>query len=357
MDFDYVIGVAISFLVSVVKVSYATAQLTSTRAKNFKHLGLFYSCAQGRFLEGKSHPIRYLVYLIYMLLIAPLFSWLAVASAAGAFIWDMSRRQPTPEKIKDVHYKLGFSVLPKEQVIQLARDLGNLVGEVNLIREVRESPYGTATLQLDKVRKLLFINSRTADYQTDHRLELEFRISATHVDYRTISDSTEHAGGEVENDVIDNVVQESQIRKRREGMSDHPLFNAETTIAHLKKSVEWHPIAEPRFISYFVLVNANELSLFDLRKFFQSEKQRIETGCREILRDVDTQGGIVSETEDGYDITHRDNNDKAAREKLSRLFDEESWHNRQIVKNEFFGKKTALAEIDGWLERTKAAAA
>lgn len=369
MDFSYESGLALAFVINLVKVIISIAQLTSVRAKNLKHVGLHYSCIQGKYLQRPGHPLRMALYLFYMLFVTPIFSWISVVSAVLTYLWIYAKRQQVPEKVKELQYRLGASLLTKEQVADVLTELGRFHGasEMHIKTSMKDlmhfdpvdsqtelvlenDEYGYASVELDAATKRLWIRSHSGDHLTSTENEYEFKVDGTEVSLRLIKCVTESIDDKVLVKVEDNVVMESNLRDHYKGVLIPYL---DEDLRNLKRQVAWGSDLDFR-IKYFVLRHGSAMSEFDFRKFMQSEKQRIESGCRSLISEVKAQEGVIKESDDGFVVHYKDETDEAHKARIGEILTEEEWSRRSLTSFEFHHKKCVVAEIDRWLGKEKA---
>lgn len=90
----YLTGVGIALLIGAVKVLVSFSALASTRAKNVKMIGLHYKPLDGGYGSEPTSATGWFFYVVWLLLLAPLLSWLSVASAAWSLVSAIARRKP-----------------------------------------------------------------------------------------------------------------------------------------------------------------------------------------------------------------------------------------------------------------------
>lgn len=357
MFFNYESGVLVALTISAIKVLMSTSILLSQKSKNLAQIDLYYSCIKGRYVQndGSARTVKYVIYLAYMLLITPIFSWLSAVSSIGLFLWVLAKQEPVSENIKQLQGKLGLTPLDSSQVIEIMTEINSLYGITmdkspdDLIDlELYSNEYGTSTVIMNKTKKLLHYCGHPHDYLTVQTTEDEYRVDGTVVECRTLEKSSMQEGRNFYR-IRDNVIQESDIHKNHDDEFTF-LTKPKEIIDSLKKEVEWHEI-ESHKVKYFVLSNDSKLSIFEFCKFLQQEKQRVEESYKHLSEEINKQNGFVIDT-DGYaKVQPKEGYTRQDTELLWRLFDENKWQERRITENEFFYKNQVISEIDRWLSK------
>ncbi|MEK6774103.1 MAG: hypothetical protein AABY64_09185 [Bdellovibrionota bacterium] len=111
----YESGVVVAFLVGAAKFIWLASYTNSNLVLNFSKIGQHYNPYTSSFeSEPSNHSFFQLA--AYLMLIAPIFSWLSVASAVGLYIFQKARA-PTPHpQMQQIYAQLSHFSLPKETV-------------------------------------------------------------------------------------------------------------------------------------------------------------------------------------------------------------------------------------------------
>lgn len=320
----YLIGALIAFLIGVFKVIISISMLFSIRARNLKKVGLFYSCFRGTFIVGKPSKLNFPFYLLYMLVIAPVFSWLSVISATRGYISAWANKVQIPERIKEIQYKIATMDLPKEAMIEVQNDLSKILG-VNIpvfTGQQDDEEDGNSltlehdedtdrTLDLDPVKHIYSIRFRMMGSFRSNSI-YEYKFDGNKVLVRLLEDSSDSLGCEKSFEVKDNVVIESEVRKQKlDGESDKYI---EEELSRLKQEVEWHEVRDYKTRFFIMSRHPDVFPTFEYRKAIRTELDRLETGTHKIIQLAKDIGAVVKEHKEGYTIQHPENCDDNKKE-------------------------------------------
>ncbi len=332
----YLLGVAVALLLGFVKVGAVIASLPSTRAKNLETIGLYYRYSTGDFDATKPPGVfGFIGVALWVLVVAPLGSWLSVASAAWGYIRFARARAALPEGVKAIHFRIAHQRLTKDEMIEQQEDLARLQGIPGPVRTGGEDDEEPTLLVLenssgwysevraaDPERKTLTYCAHPDDYLSVFNSTEEYRFEGNQVLTRLIEDYTEHPGEEVWH-VKDGVILESEIRQRHEQSKVPQVRSIEEELARYASQVQWHPI-ENRMVRFFVM--AQHPSMFPMRerrRIIRSELERLEASARK-LRDVVTANGLeLHETEEGTNAQYPDTFSDEDRKRIQPLFSDE----------------------------------
>lgn len=315
IDF-YLLGVAISFLIGSAKIAVAVATVFSQRAKNLEKIGIYYSFMRGAF--GSETPTSFYklaAFVFYLSVIAPLFSWLSVASAAWAFIAYLSSRSAVPEKVKELQYKIAHADLSKEQLISLQEEAAKAL-DLSGGKHTEDSKVdsheslNSFVLNLDgeyqkvraepKLKTLTFFDCNPENYWIFNSV-FEYRFNGNNLECRLIEEHSTH-GDREDWSVEDNVVLESEIRKRYSETS-FKVRSLEEELEHYRSQVVWH--AFNRYdVRFFVMGKHPELfPPSELRRVIRSDLERLRLGKDLILQSASEHGIEIIESETGYEFS------------------------------------------------------
>lgn len=119
----YFNGVFISFLIGLVKLAIGASTALSLKAINLKKLDLHYQPFQGNFTNREAGKSVWALLCLYLLFLAPMFSWLSVISSLLMLVYAWTNKPPTPEKIKEFQYKISTTEYSREQLVELDREM------------------------------------------------------------------------------------------------------------------------------------------------------------------------------------------------------------------------------------------
>jgi len=360
MEFSYFSGFILAFVIGLVKVAISFSNLLSIRARNLAKVGQHYNCFQGRFVEQKSGKGSHLFFVIYMLVLAPLFSWLSVMSAAWTFVAAWSNKVPVPEKIKEIQFKIASIDLSKEQLAEMYQEIAVFYGVNNPISALQNSDEDSDRFTLvietgdwpreitvDPKSKTYVYYSRTPDYDSVFNSKFEYKIENLELWQRELEDSVDHYG-KIEYDIKDNVVLEYEIRKRHEE-SSFKIVDLEEKLQRLNNSVKWHRV-EAHNVTLFIFSHHPDLiSAFDFRKFVRSEWERLKIAVVKINKAVTELGGNVVETEFGFEPRYGESQSEEQKEALSKIFEQDMKVKFGASSAEHRNFKSIESEFRKWL--------
>lgn len=262
---DYESGYILALIINLIKVIISFAVVNSIRSKNMERIGLHFNHFSNTFdLKEKQSLKIVFLYIFYLLVLSPLFSWLSVIVSLLTFIYQYSKKATIPEKIKEIQFKISNISLSKEQMNELMNEIENALGikkDNNYNEEELTLKLDTySELTMNKREKKLYFDTNF-DYERMILEVYEFRIEGTKLICRLLEEKDKR----IENEIIrvrDNVVLESQIRK----LYHKDDIDCLDEINEYRKKVEWHEISRPD-IRFFVLSNHPELiSKSELKK-------------------------------------------------------------------------------------------
>lgn len=335
MGFTYESGVWLAFLIGLVKVCISTSALFSLRARNLKKVGIHYHCFRGDFISSKpTGVLGFLFYLFYMLMLAPLFSWLSVLSSAWGFISWLSNRTPVPEKIKEAQYKIAHLDLSKDELTKLlsaiAIALGTTLPVTSDSPESDEEPntyvlepgewYSEVRVNTSQ-RRLVFYG-HTPDYDSVFNSIYEYRFEGGKLIARLIEDSVEHYG-KVEFKIKDNVVLESEIRSR-DAEKKFKFGNLDEELKNLKEAVEWSEFRRYD-VRFFVMSRHPEtFPIIEFKKAVRQDLERVQSGVLNFVSVAKGLRVVVVETDQGIDFKDPEHFSDSEKDSVKALFKEES---------------------------------
>ena len=260
----------------------------SVRAKNLNKVGLNYSFFQLKVFEWeKPWFVKNTISILYQLLINPLFSWITVFLSWYWLIKLVNEKLSTPEKVKEIQYKLWHNIYSKEEVIELLREIAtfnwkwkefnealslswNLEDEDDntLINEDKYWYYYEVTI--DKDKNLLYTYDHTPDYDIEHRETLEYKVEWKEVLIKLLDKNIMTYWDEY-SQVKDGIILESEIIKKSKEDSFKFIEPKEEVIS-LKKEIIWHNLKNDNVI-FFIL--SKHLDKKELQNHFRNELENI----------------------------------------------------------------------------------
>lgn len=369
MDF-YLSGVLLAFVINVVRSIFIISNLFSTKTKNFNNIKMYYEITTGGYSKTKTSKIKYAMIFGELLVVSPLFSWLSIGVFAIALIKIYIKKGQIPEKIKEINFKLSSIELPKENVKECLNELALFYGlpatdfrtlsddedydSNELILEVPRRDYDwPAELYLDKESKRYTITTRSPDYSSTHTTTYEYKFDNPKIYSRTIEHKFEYYL-EAEYDIKDGVVLEKEVREKySESNFRSSEVEVEERLRELYERVEWSEPAQR--IKYFIMFRHGDmLNDFELKKYFRSEAERIQSGCSHLTREVEKIGGYVvppdfDEFSSFARIRKKDDASPEDRDSLDKLTQDPSKFN--ISFYEFNDSEKILEELNLYISR------
>ncbi len=125
----YFTGVVVAFLIGMVKLGAALSTRFSIRANNLKKLGLHFRAATGTFEPEGTTPGGWIALAIWLLALAPIGSWISIASAVWTYVSAIRNRKPVPDKVKALHSRVASGELSKDQLVELQEEIQRTLGQ------------------------------------------------------------------------------------------------------------------------------------------------------------------------------------------------------------------------------------
>ena len=198
----YIKGVVVAFVIGIIKVLVGLRMRSSTRAKNFARLGLHYRVGNDAFEAAGTSAAGWLGYVGYMLVLAPLFSWLSVAAAVWTFLSFRRARTRLKAEFKAFLDLLDSRELSREQLIEAQEKLQASTGRPGaavtsdggddpacLVLEDKDGWYSEVTAKPED--KTLVFYGHSDDYHSILHSTEEYRFDGTQVLTRLLSDYVE----------------------------------------------------------------------------------------------------------------------------------------------------------------------
>lgn len=372
---DYFGGVAVAFIIGLIKLCIAFSLSHSQRARNMAKVGLHYSYFNGTFnLTSPEGWGKVVWFTIYLLIIAPIFSWLSVISAAWMFISARVKQTAVPEKLKEIQFKIAHVDLTKDQMTNLLNEISEVLqtnpivvngsgGETRISSEITnsENDEDSFTLVLETIEdsdwylevsvepksKLFHFHSHPPDYDGLYYSTYEYKFENTKLLVRLIEDYSDHIG-KIEFNVKDNVVVTSEISKRHAESSIN-IDSLEEKIESYSKQVEWHEFKR-HDVRFFIM--SKHIELFppmEFRKTVRQELERIRSDKGKFQNQMEQMGFVIHETEEGFQAKFPKDCTEEQRKKLQALYDEKSKSNTSLV-NDMYSYKDIENCLLKWLD-------
>lgn len=280
MDDIYWSWYTIAFILEIISIIIAFSEKYSIKAKNFSKVWLYYSLTQWNFIEwNKPWFFSNFFWIIFRLLINPFFSWIMVLIRWYWFISLINKKISTPEKLKEINYKLWASLLNEEEVKKLIKESASFIWKDIIFEEEEDNTlilkstddWRYAEISLDTKENKIYSYSHTPDYDSEFNDIFEYKIEWTKVFNRTIEQKITHPWEEYY-DVKDWVILESDIIKRAKS---NIFIDPEEKIKELKQAIEWSENQNYK-VKYFILSKYSNITNEELRKFLRWELERVK---------------------------------------------------------------------------------
>lgn len=312
--------------------------MNSIRAKNLQKVGLKYSLWRWDFIEWELDSFAKIFFsTIIGVLIACLLSWITVVSIIWGWVKFLLNKSSTPDKIKEIQFKLANSILNKEEVQSSLKEISKIMWkklvfeeeeEEALVLEESEDWYYTE-LNLFKDENKIHIYRRTPDYDSEFNTTYKYKIEGQKIYFKLIEDKIEHPWEEYY-DVQDGVILKSEIKKRK----DNIFFKPESKIKELESQIKWHELNHQYKIIFFLFHKHPELiSKDDFRTFLRLKVEKIEnisTEVEKIMKDYES----LSEKEQEKIVT-----------KLEKFYSE-----NEVSGSEVYNKDELIQEAQKYLK-------
>ena len=278
----------IAFALEIISIIVGLTYLSSTRAKNLEKVWLFYSMYRWKFVEWKkSWTFSKIIWIILTLLINPFFSWIDILFRGYSYINILVQKLSTPEKLKEIQYKLWATILTKEEVKKLIQESANFLWkslDFNDEEWAEDEENNTLILQDDEnwysdieiYKNKIYSNSHPADYLSDFNRIYEYKIEWSDVYQRLLEARVEHAGDKEYYNVKDWIVLESEIIEREKSLLKYAKFFDDEKLKELKKECKWHKITFWEIKCFILSKHPEIVSKEDFKKYVRSELERIK---------------------------------------------------------------------------------
>jgi hypothetical protein len=307
----YLLGVIAAFLINVVRLLITIMTGFSQRIKNLKKIGGYFNITKGQITKEKPSIAWVVFYFVDALFITPLLSWLYVGYYLFGFVKARINKTELPEKLKEINFKLSSADLPKDLVKECLNEISRFYsGQDADFRNPYDDEYYKDTysitsgdgrddwnvkLELDKSNRTFVINARDPDFG-EHIDTSEYKFEGTELWARTIEAKHKYPN-KVEYEIKNCVVLEQEYRERqKDGLFSSPE-EVDERVQKLFEEVEWGKHNNPA-IRYFILFrHADVLNDAAVKKFFQSEYERITYGFKRLEERVNSLGFSIGKQE------------------------------------------------------------
>lgn len=344
----YLLGFWISLIIGLIKIVISLSVINSRRAANLEKVSLYYHPMSGQFIEKEFSWWSFAWLVVWMLILAPIFSWLSVVSAAYSFVSHHTNKTEVPEGLKKIHYQIANLNLSKEQMLSLLREsqsflapkdskvaestLDNLIAEPDIERprlDIDNSGF-RASWEIDVIHKRIIFDSKTPDYDVITDAIMEYKIEQTNVFIRTLHER-ERTYTEEYIHIQDNVVIESTIR---EECKNNRFMKFDELIAKYSKEVEWRPV-EFHKLKFLILQNHPEvLPSVEFRKYARQELERIKNGRLKFETEADKFGCYLLDEADSCSFKFKEELGDKFNKEIEELFSEKGFQQFGVTRLE-----------------------
>jgi len=308
----YLAGIVVAFLMGLLKLGRALSIRFSVKARNMGKLGLYYRAGTGTFESEGTTAGGWVGLAIWLLLVAPLGSWLSAGSAAWTYVSAKRKTDHTTvsDRVKAIQEMVANRELSKEQLVEAQEEVKRELGQAGAVltgSEEGEDPtflvladdeHFYFIVQADPNAKMLRFTDRSADFHDWFHSVEEYRFVRDEVQTRLIEDYSDSMAKK-EWSVKDGVVLESELRKRYEAMSIKLsiLGTVEEKIARLKERVEWQPVQRATLRFFILSQHPAEFPLRERRRLIRTELERVEAAARKLAEEAKAHGLELREGE------------------------------------------------------------
>lgn len=290
---EYFGGYLLALILTVINLSILIKHRKSIKTKNMEKVWLNFSLLSGSYVETEKESIKFVVFIVIIsLIINPLLSWLMVIyywyKYWLAFYWTLK----TPEKLKELQFKLENNLYNKEEVINILQEIADFSGkwknvkdiintnnvddeENTLVVDQDEYSYAEITILSDNRFEYYY---RQQDYMYIHKEENEFKIENNKLFSRVINSFYEEPWNEYY-DIQDNTVIKSEIRKRFN--KNYLSWTLEWNIIETEKKCEWNEIKLYK-IKYFLFEKSKTISIDEKKKYLREELENLKEYVNEV---------------------------------------------------------------------------
>jgi len=365
----YLSGVFLCAALNFVRLVITAFGLFSTKSGNFKRVQLYYDITTGGYSKEKVSWKKALYHCVDLLVITPLFSWLAVVWIVILYIRLYINKSPVPEKIKEINYKLSSVELPSDKVKECMNEIASFYGYSDagfrtlydsedddpnefVFEPAEKEDDWYSELQLNPSLNKYTIYTHSPDYAGRYTTLFEYKFNSPSLASRVIESKNEYYV-DVSYDIKDGVVLENDVRETMSKSGFSTPEKIDEKIESLKKEVEWQEV-NSRF-KYFIMFRHGDIFKdADLKKYYRSEIERIKSGYTAMEQEIAKLGGqIVPPDFDEYAKFSRirwvDDTPQEKVDALREFYDDVSKFN--MTNSEFYDFDRITKELTHYLSR------
>jgi len=282
MEDFYLIGVVLAFMTGCYNLLANLIFSFSTRLKNLKKVGYYYNLSTSMLQDSPPGVWDYSFHIIWMIILAPIFSWVTVVSFLYSIIKSKIKLSSLPERLNEFNFKLDSSEKGVKDIIQISRSTNHALGlkgpniylpieRIFLDLRIDDGDGYITNYVISPSELKIYISSHTPDFDETDTV-LEYKIDDLEVYGRTIESKNSDYSGKICS-IKDNIIIESELHKMTKNLPD---FLSKDIVSSHQAQIEWNKIGFQR-LRYLVLFNHPEtINDFDFRKFIRLEIERIK---------------------------------------------------------------------------------
>jgi len=328
----YLAGTMIALCLNIYRLFLSISTATSIRARNLKKIGYYFNLSKGAFVETKPSALLVSFTILDLLIISPLLSWLPVVLALFNWFRVRANKMPTPEKLKELQFRLATSDLTKEQVERTysgIRELLSTYGFQNAAEEY-EDTNSLCSGKYNEYRimptaKRIRLCWHTPDYDSTGEAIYEYKMDGYNVESRLFEQFTGEYSIKERNVYVvkDGAVLETEIRERaqKDKFSVSLGETVDEKIAKLNSETKWTilPISK---LKYFIMSkHPHFYPDGELKRYFRQELERFKSGFNKLKVKAQENGYVISNTDYGTQIHCPDNAGDSERKQLSDTYE------------------------------------
>lgn len=367
MEDLYFTGWIFAIGLGFIKMVMGFSLLNSIRAQNLKKIDLYFHPFSGQFKNNPTSNAHLIFYVFYLLVLAPIFSWVSVISGVWPFIAAWTNKVEIPEKIREIQYKLATRNLTKEEVLILQNEVSIFNGhaiqtvvstendsaesnEFNVLK-VGDNEW-PAEFEIEPSHKRVNYYARTPDYDSIYQSVHEYKFENESVFIRTIEDSVDNYG-KVSFHIKDNVVLESSLREQYQ---DNKFIKLDEQIKKYQERIKWSKVEFHKLRFFIMSFHPEVFPTSELRKMARQELERIKSGSADFEKQAKEVGCLVYEENDSTQYRIPENCDEAKKKEIENFFSDESISKFNLSRNELDRSKQIILFLSEFLGEKKTAA-
>jgi hypothetical protein len=340
LDAFYIWGYFISLVIGFIKLLVSISISNSQKASNFSKIGLHFSPWQGKFVFYRTSLRSYIFFGIWLIALAPLFSWLSVVSAIYTYISHKVNETEPSDELKKLQFQIANSNLSESQMNEITKKIAILLGaeeeekieegkpndsleirdawnEPEYLEYTEEYLGNVSRYRIKPEARVIERYFHTDNYDYISNEIIEYKIEGRKVIIRTIESSSDEYT-EITNYIKDNVVIESEIRNR---YKDNSYTTVEKELQEQKALTEWHTSENLKLDLFVLQFHPEMISNFDLRKFAREELERLKSGKAQSEEALAKLNCYLVDDVNFTEFTFKDKNDRTFDPQLKELFE------------------------------------